>query len=312
MKVWIVLTALLAALAVPAAAAESGGDAAADVGLSPVEAAGTLTEPGETVPLSHGQPGRGDVDAPDKYWAAHGYPDDVAFAYEGGGELLEDGSYRGWWEIGLVDGDEARRQALLDLFSPSCLVTFVDCRYSYAVRTAALAQLEADGYQAVLGLNTDRIYVSVDEADRDAAQAALTARYGDLVVVSTEIYVAEDTAVLPGTGLDQGVFPDVLPAPDSVRPDAAQSGVNVPDTPGQTAASGRSPLLLLAGGAAVLLAGTALLRFRSRRAAVRTADGCTVVAEPLTRAAVVAALQKTAPVPDPQLCDALCRRLDLR
>ena len=38
--------------------------------------------------LRDGLPGRGSIEAPDKYWAANGYPDDVSYAYEAGGEML--------------------------------------------------------------------------------------------------------------------------------------------------------------------------------------------------------------------------------
>ena len=157
--------------------------------------------------LRDGLPGRGSIDAPDKYWAANGYPDDVSYAYEAGGEMLEDGSIQSWWEIGVVDADAARKEEILDMLSPACLVTFHDCTYSYAERQAVFDEIQAIGdariQSCVMGLNTESVFVWTSPADSTELQKELTLKYANLVVVLDEM-AYNDATVAPGAGMDAG------------------------------------------------------------------------------------------------------------
>lgn len=60
-----------------------------------------------------------------------------------GGEILDDDTIISYWEIGVIDADEAIKQEILDLLAPTCFVTFTDCTYSYAQRIAAFDGITA-------------------------------------------------------------------------------------------------------------------------------------------------------------------------
>lgn len=125
-------------------------------------------EPAPYTPVQR-TPGRGEITDILSYWEENGYPADVSFAYEAGGEVMEDGTVRAWWEIGLVDADEARRQEILDLVSPNCLVEFKPCLFTHAEKQAAygkLTELAADDpniLEVIFIRNGDTVWVSVPE-----------------------------------------------------------------------------------------------------------------------------------------------------
>lgn len=198
-----------------------GGDAAVDE--TDPDSVGELTYPdskgtdhnpvgqNQQARLSDGRPGQGTISDPDKYWAQIGYPEDVAFAFEAGGEVRkEDGQERiyRYWEIGLVGADEARRQEILKLIAPDCLVTFRDSRFSYARREAALEEILADKdariARALMSRNTD--FVTIIAAGEDTGELAkeMAARYGELVVVAPESAYAEESYSLGLDGADPG------------------------------------------------------------------------------------------------------------
>lgn len=112
-------------------------------------------------------PGQGEIDNILSYWEECGYPADVSYAFEAGGEVMEDGAVRAWWEIGLVDADEGRRQEILDLVSPNCLVEFQNCLFNHAEKQAAydkLTELAADDpniVDVIFIRNGDTVLVSV-------------------------------------------------------------------------------------------------------------------------------------------------------
>ena len=264
-------------------------------------------------PLSRGTPGRGTVEAPDKYWASSGYPENVSYAYEAGGELLEDGTIRSWWEIGLLDTSEDCRNEILDLLSPTCLVTFYDCTYSYAQRYAAYEALTARSdsriQNCLLALNTESVLVWTSPEERQALQEEVSVTYGALVVVlDTEAAVDDFSPAIPGSLPDMGSSA-APPAPGSaVHTDAA------PPAPGAvpSASMPRFALLLACLAAAVLLpaAGWLLLRRRQPSPAACTAEGNTAAAaSALTRADAAAAIRASSIRPPAHLYTDLLSRL---
>ena len=192
------LAMLLALLLLPAAAAaEDAAVQEPEAGeYDPMEGAqnGATAAPR----LSDGAEGRGDITDPDKYWAQNGYPDDVAYAYEGGGELREENGEEvvyAYWEIGVVDADAARRQEIIDMLAPTCLVTFFDCRYSYAEREEAAQALRAlddpNILDVTLILNAEEVLVTVAPGTEEEYAAQLAEQFGGLVEVTDETAIME-------------------------------------------------------------------------------------------------------------------------
>jgi hypothetical protein len=139
--------------------------------------------------LADGVAGRGTIDAPDKYWAANGYPDNISFAFEAGGEMLNDGTSVAYWEIGIVNADEENKQEIIDLLSPSCRITFSDCTFSYRQREAAFNEIYASRNDIVCDvqmiLNGETILVEIaDGYEKEYAQKYVE-RYGWFVEVTT-------------------------------------------------------------------------------------------------------------------------------
>ena len=114
-------------------------------------------------------PGRGEIADILSYWEEHGYPTDVSYACNVGGEVTEDGTMYDYWEIGLVDADEARRQEILGLVSPNCLVEFQNCLFTHAEKQAAydklteLAAGDPNIVDVIFIRNGDTVLVSVPE-----------------------------------------------------------------------------------------------------------------------------------------------------
>jgi len=156
--------------------------------------------------LSDGETGRGTIDTPDKYWATNGYPDNISFAYEAGGEMLENGTSVAYWEIGIVNADEASKNEILDLLSPNCLITFRDCTYSYKQREAAFNEIYASRDAIVrdvqMLLNSEVVFVEIADGYEKEYARKYVEQYGAFVVVTNDIAAADD-AIAAG-GLDKG------------------------------------------------------------------------------------------------------------
>jgi len=174
-------------------------------------------EPVEAPRLDDGEPGRGGVDDPGKYWDENGYPENVSYAFEGGGELLDDGTVVSWWEIGVVGLDENSKNAILNLVSPDCRVTFYDCQYPYSQREAAyneiLAQSKEDSniLNVVMVSNTEAVIVGIAEGYEKEYAAALILKYGSFVTVTDDKYFSaidmmNDLNIMGGSGNDTGIY----------------------------------------------------------------------------------------------------------
>ena len=189
-------------------------------------------------PLSQGQPGRGSIENLYEYWEQEGYPSDVSYAFQAGGEVKDDGLVYSYWQIGLVGADEPRRQQILELASPRCLVTFYHCTFTHAQKVQA--------YQAVLALedeavrhviltrNTDTVTVAVaDGMEKEYAQlliqdmglgAVISVVSEDCIVTKFNLDSAQESAPCGpehslsaspslGMGLDKGLGNSEAAAP---------------------------------------------------------------------------------------------------
>ena len=157
--------------------------------------------------LADGKAGNGTIDAPDKYWAMNGYPDNISFAYEAGGEMLDDGTSLTYWEIGIINADEASRQAILDLLSPNCRITFRECQYSYNQREAAYNEIYASRNDIVLDVvmvrNSQNVFVAIADGYEKEYARKYIEQYGAFVGVTNDIATADDAIAGLG-GLDVG------------------------------------------------------------------------------------------------------------
>ncbi len=152
----------------------------------------------DTPRLSDGEAGHGSIEAPDKYWAENGYPDDISFAYEAGGEVLEDGTKVSWWEIGIVNADDSRKQEIINMLSPDCRITFVDCQYSYSQRQAAYNEIQTSEddniHGAIMVLNSEVVMVKISEEHLKEYAAKFNRQYGSFVVVTDDLDATKETS----------------------------------------------------------------------------------------------------------------------
>jgi len=156
--------------------------------------------------LADGEAGRGTIETPDKYWAENGYPDNISFAYEAGSETLEDGTSIAYWEIGIINADEASKQEILALLSPNCRITFRDCKYSYREREAAFNEIYASRNDIVrnvqMALNSEVVFVEIADGYEKEYARKYIEQYGSFVAVTNDITAAMDAT--EGLGLDGG------------------------------------------------------------------------------------------------------------
>lgn len=266
-------------------------------------------------------PGRGEIDDILSYWEENGYPTDVSYAYNAGGMIAEDGTGYDYWEIGLVDADEGRRQEILDLVSPNCLVEFQNCLFNHAEKQAAydkLTELAADDpniVDVIFIRNGDTVLVSVpgdmvkDYAQyliRDLGLGAVVSvtdrnsigrRENDLtagVDIPGGTAGAETGGALVQTTpqLDPAIGGDVQSAP--IVP-AGETGL-LPAAPAGRASPVFWVCLALAVFAACALTALALRR-RPARLAVTHSGGLHTAGAPLTRAQTEQLVRDSAQTP---------------
>lgn len=153
----------------------------------------------------NGEAGRGTVEDATEYWETNGYPDYVSYAYDVGGAVLSEDVIVSYWKIGVVDADDEIKQAILDLLAPTCLVTFMDCSYSYAQRITAYDEITAlndsNIIQVTMGANTEMIHVilrsNLSLKQQQEYASNLTSDYGSFINIidgttSTTVTVATD------------------------------------------------------------------------------------------------------------------------
>jgi len=163
-----------------------------------------------------GQGGYGTEQILEKYYGKNGYPDYISYAFNSGSEWLssENGADAVAWyhEVGLTDMSEENQQAVLAVAAENCYVRFYQCTWSYNERKAVYDELCALGINAVMGRNTENIYVYVDDIDE---YAELEKRYGGMVVLSDEAFAGFDytiTGEYGATGANTTGIASVAPA----------------------------------------------------------------------------------------------------
>lgn len=158
---------------------------------------------------SNGEAGHGTIEDIYKYWEQNGYPEYVSYAYEAGGEVLDDDTVVSFWEIGIVNSDDTMQQEILDLLSPTCFVTFFKCSHSHAERLKAynsiMALNDTNIIRVNIGENTESIFVIFDknltEEQQKEYASKLIKEYGTFIVVSDDNMQNALTGVLD-TGTD--------------------------------------------------------------------------------------------------------------
>lgn len=256
------------------------------------------------------QAGRGEVDDILQYWEDNGYPEDVSYAFEAGGEVVsgpEGDAVYSWWEIGLVDADEARQQEILDLVSPTCLVEFRSCRYPHSQKLAAyeavapLAEEDEHILDVIFVRNSDFIVVAVADGYGKEYAQALVGQYGAVVSIqegtavddylTAPVLTGENGPALPGMGLDRG-------------------NALLPGWPGKEAlvfGGAYAPWLIALAAAA--LGGLAVVAFRRRPVPVR-GRGNGSPAGTLTRRQAEEAVRQGAEGPDPAIFRQILQKID--
>lgn len=265
-------------------------------------------------------PGRGEIADILQYWEENGYPDDVSYAFEAGGEVAEDGTVYAWWEIGLVDADEARKQEILDLVSPDCLVEFQRCLFTHAQKQAAydaitaLAVDDPNILEVIFIRNGDNVWVSVPEEKtkeyaeyliRDLGLGAVVSVTDQHSIASFEggLEIGIDTPGGIGMGIDGALDQTV---PQATFP---ATGALVPDDPKAPA----SPVFWVCLGLAVVAAcGLTFLalRRRSTPAAVTVHGEVRTARTPLSRRETEALVRERRETPPELLRQELLHRAE--
>lgn len=261
------------------------------------------------------QSGRGTVIDIEQYWEENGYPADVSYAFKAGGEVIEDQVYD-WWEIGLVDADDARRQEILELATPNCLVEFKNALFSHAEKAAAyeklmeLAETDENILSVVFIRNDDTVWVAVPEERAKEYAQYLIRDCGLGAVVSVTDEDSIDTIVLDGE-LERIPITEGGMAPggglDAAISEAAGGAGVVPET--RAGAPMYWVYLALAAIAACTLAGFALRRFLVPAAAAE--HGGVRANRPLRGGEVVQAVRNSTEVPGSGVYQSILDRVRL-
>lgn len=274
--------------------------------------------------LADGQPGRGKTEDLAAYWEQTGYPADVSYAFEAGGEVKEDGTVYHYWEIGLVGADEARRQQILDLASPQCLITFYSCTFSHSQKTQAyqallsLAEQDENIRQVIFTQNTQSVVVGVPEGlEKDYARLLIHQMgLGAVVSVTDERYIMTELAT-EGTlqaNIDGGAQAETRGKESAL---AALPGLTLGMEGLRRGLSGenpqpadrQSPFPLVLGLALALALTLALWRRKSRARLLQTTQGTKTRSLPPTRRQTARLIQAATHSPPPRLLERLLENL---
>ena len=183
-----------------------------------------MDEPQLSPPLADGAAGRGTIKDIAAYWAKNGWPENISFAYLADGESLpynpDTDAFPpapvSWWEVGVVDADEAARQEILALVSPDCRVTFRDCAWSYKRREAAFNEIYAMRgdivRDALMSANTESVLVEIAEGYEKEYAKKFIEQYGAFILVTNDVHMVDyvdsigGAILVPemGRGLDMG------------------------------------------------------------------------------------------------------------
>jgi len=223
--------------------------------------------------LPEGQAGTGEIRDIAAHWEKTGYPDNISFAYLAGAEKppynpdvdAVPPTAIAWWEIGVVNADDAAKQEILALMSPDCRVTFRDCAYSYKQREAAFNEITAGRNEivrnALMAQNSEVVFVEIADGYEKEYAKKLGEQYGWFIVVTNDAQAVDDAD--PALG---GITPEVVVGLDGGMPEIGA-------TPGSGLGTWFWAVCLLA------LAGAAMLVYFNRARlipALQTAHGTVI------------------------------------
>ncbi|MCI8538291.1 MAG: hypothetical protein HFF18_06455 [Oscillospiraceae bacterium] len=256
--------------------------------------------PAPYVPVER-EAGRGAIEDIYQYWEDHGYPADISYAFDTGGEVVGDNVYT-WWAIGLVDASEARKQEILDLIAPTGLVAFYDCIYTHREKVEAYEALLArndENIQVIFTKSTDTVVAAVPGDQEKEYARLLVGEYGAVVSVVGGASIMEDlTEAVPGMGLDKAGDGLLCPPEnDTLLPAPARPEASGPFHPLWMAGA------LAAGGGALLLA------WLARNALAQTAGG-TATPLPRSRRQAAEAVRACGETPRPQVYQRILDQLE--
>lgn len=280
-------------------------------------------------------PGQGEIGDILSYWEENGYPDHVSYACEVGGEVMEDGMVYSYWEIGLVDAGETRRQEILDLVSPDCLVNFQNCLFTHTEKQAAydklteLAAGDPNILEVIFIRNGDTVWVSVPEDAvkeyaeyliRDLGLGAVVSVTGQHSIATFEggLETGADTPIgLPFSAGNDSALVQTTP---QIAPAIGGDAQSAPIVPAGGAATGllpaapakrASPIFWVCPALAVIAAcalTVLALRRRPARLAVTHSGRLHTAGVPLTRAQAEQLVRDSAEAPPAKLLRAIVER----
>jgi len=134
--------------------------------------------------------GKGTIENPEEYWKINGYPDNISFACEEGHERFGDGTITKLIIVGIVNADENNKQSVIDLLSPNCRITFINCTQSYKQREVILNKIlnmeDKEIFNVTLIRNNEEIHVLVSKNNVGHYTESLKAQFGDIIWVTDE------------------------------------------------------------------------------------------------------------------------------
>jgi len=237
--------------------------------------------------LSDGARGRGRIADPLQYWTENGYPGNIAYAFEAGGQVEDDDiTISVYWEIGIVNGDDSAKQAIVDMFAPTCLITFFDCTIPYAQREVVFNEIYTSRNEiirdAVMIRNNETIMVDIaDGYEKEYAQMYIE-KYGAFVGVTNDINAGYKLEGATYTGMDQGMGERSM-GKNSIY--AWLWPVSI-------------ILVIVAGGAALV----------TRSRALQTSTGPLITGGRMSKRQVIAAVKDSAVSPSPDVLQSIMKK----
>lgn len=287
----------------PMVPVDASGDAPVDESACREETSAPYQPPQRT-------PGRGEVADILQYWEDNGYPTYASYAFEAGGEMMDDGTICSYWEIGLVNASEAQKQEILELVSPTCLVEFKNCLFTHAQKQTAydtiteMAVTDSNILEVIFIRNDDTVWVAVPEelAKEYAKYLIRDCGLGAVVSVTDEnsLNAVADGDLLEGVMTAQG-------GRDAAASAVIGSSGIVPE------ARAGAPLhwiyLVLAVIAACTLTGFVLRRHFVPAAITENGTIC-IASTPLSRRQTEQAVRENVQAPDGSVYRNLLERLE--
>jgi hypothetical protein len=94
-----------------------------------------------------------------------------------------------YWNIGIVNTNEAAKQEIIDLLSTDCILAFTDCTYSHSQRVAIRDEISTMDNTKILDvflMRDETIWVIVLEDSASYYKETLFTQYGDMIFVISD------------------------------------------------------------------------------------------------------------------------------